>query len=366
MTDNNAPRATSEQHRWSYDMRRWVLIGLVVAGVCVLYWIRETLPIFVLALLVAYLLNPLVALLHRRFRVSRLFATALIYLGLLAILVTTPALLLPTLVRQVGTLVSQLDDIVVQISNSLQRVPLFAVLGVNPDAHVVAEQIRLELAALTHQAPMFLIGAASRVFNLLVILVLSFYLLKDADSFERQLDTAVPAAYRADAERIKTELVEIWSGFLRGQILLALIIGAVTALALSALGVSNALLLGLLAGILEVVPTIGPIIAAVPAVLVAFFQGSSLWTIDRSVFALVVAGTYVVIQQLENHLVVPSVLGRSVNLPAVVVLFGALAGASLAGILGVFLAAPVLATTRLLMQFMLRKLFEPLPLTDRR
>ncbi len=342
-------------------MRRWVLIGLVVASVCVLYWIRETLPTFVLALLVAYLLNPLVALLHRRFRVSRLFATGLIYLGLLAILVTTPAVLLPTLVRQVGTLVSQLDDIVVQINNSLQQVPLSAVLGVNPDAHVVAEQIRLELAALTHQAPMLLIGAASRVFNLLVILVLSFYLLKDADSFERHLDTAVPAAYRADAERIKTELVEIWSGFLRGQILLALIIGAVTTLALSALGVSNALLLGLLAGILEVVPTIGPIIAAVPAVLVAFFQGSSLWTIDRSVFALVVAGTYVVIQQLENHLVVPNVLGRSVNLPAVVVLFGALAGASLAGILGVFLAAPVLATTRLFMQFVLRKLFEPLP-----
>jgi predicted PurR-regulated permease PerM len=127
------------------------------------------------------------------------------------------------------------------------------------------------------------------------------------------------------------------------------------------LGVRNALLLGSLAGLLEVVPNLGPIIAAVPAVLIAFFQGSSIWNIENTTFALIVIGAYVLIQQLENHLIVPNVLGSSVNLPPMVILFGALAGASLAGVLGIFLAAPVLATARLVLEFVLNKLTEPLP-----
>jgi predicted PurR-regulated permease PerM len=153
----------------------------------------------------------------------------------------------------------------------------------------------------------------------------------------------------------------VWAGFLRGQLLLALIIGVATTMVLEILGVPNALLLGVLAGILEVVPTIGPIIAMIPAVLLAFFQGSTHFTLDNTLFACIVVGAYIVIQQLENHIVVPNVLGRSVDLPASVILFGALAGASLAGVLGIFLAAPVLATARLALRFILDKLFEPLP-----
>jgi predicted PurR-regulated permease PerM len=98
----------------------------------------------------------------------------------------------------------------------------------------------------------------------------------------------------------------------------------------------------------------------IPAVLIAWFQGSTHWAIDNTTFAVIVILAYVLIQQLENHVVVPNVLGSSVNLPAIVVLIGAFAGASLAGVLGIFLAAPVLATARLVGQFLLRKLFEPL------
>jgi predicted PurR-regulated permease PerM len=127
------------------------------------------------------------------------------------------------------------------------------------------------------------------------------------------------------------------------------------------LGVINALILGILAGILEVVPTIGPIIAMVPAVLIAFFQGSTNWAIDPTIFALIVILVYFAIQQLENHVVVPNVLGASVNLPPVLILAGTIVGASLAGVLGIFLAAPVIATARLFFQFVFRKLFEPLP-----
>jgi predicted PurR-regulated permease PerM len=156
-------------------------------------------------------------------------------------------------------------------------------------------------------------------------------------------------------------LDKVWSGFLRGQVLLSIIIGVMTTVALMILGVRNALLLGILAGVLEVVPTIGPVIAMLPAVAIAFFQGSTNWAIDPTLFALIVILTYFAIQQLENHLIVPNVLGASVDLPPVVILIGTLIGASLAGVVGIFLAAPVIATGRLFFRYVLQKLFEPLP-----
>ena len=222
-------------------------------------------------------------------------------------------------------------------------------------------QLKQEATTLAEQSPRFLAGAASSILNIFVVLVLSFYLLKDADVFIQRIESAVPEAYRADFERISGELDQVWSGFLRGQVLLALIIGTVTTIALMILGVRNALLLGVLAGLLEVVPTIGPVIAMVPAVLIAFFQGSTHWAIDPVWFALIVVLTYFAIQQMENHLIVPNVLGASVDLPPVIILIGTVIGASLAGVLGIFLAAPLIATGRLFFRFVLHKLFEPLP-----
>lgn len=346
---------------WSLETRRWVLIGLVIALAVVLYWIREIIPVLILALLLAYLLNPLVVLLRRRSTLSRLQATALLYLVFVALLIAAAVTLVPLLFRQLRGLLNDVDQVVAQIDAALGQVPLLEPLGIRLDSAFLATQLRAELASLTGFVPRFLIGAVSRALSAVVILVLSFYLLKDAEWIERSIDNALPTEYRDEVQHIKAELAGIWSSFLRGQILLAIIIGVTTSIILMLLGVRNALLLGLLAGVLEVVPTIGPILAAIPAVLLAFFQGSANWRLENTTFALIVIVAYVLIQQLENHLIVPTVLGSSVNLPPVVILFGALAGATLAGVLGIFLAAPVLATARLVVQYLLRKLFEPHP-----
>ena len=344
---------------WSADTRRWVLIGLVVLAALVLYWIRETLSVLVLALILAYLLNPLVVLFQRRARISRLLAVGLIYLALIALLIALAGTFAPMVVRQFLSLVADLDQILARLDAALQQMPILSTLGIHLDVTTIANQVRAEMSTIVAFVPRVLIGAASGVFRTVLILVLSFYLLKDAEMIGRGIENAVPETYRDEFRRIKSEFGNIWSSFLRGQIVLAIIIGAVTTLVLTVLGVRNALLLGLLAGLLEVVPNLGPIIAAIPAVLIAFFQGSANWGIENATFALVVILAYVLIQQLENHLIVPSVLGSSVNLPPVVILFGALAGASLAGVLGIFLAAPVLATARLIGRFLFQKLLEP-------
>lgn len=343
--------ADREGARWSATTRRFVVVGLIAGALVVLYWIRDTLDTLILAVLLAYLLNPLTSALSRRLRWPRIASAGLVYLALIALVVWLSLTLTPIFIRQIGSIGDEFNLVLTQVSAGLEP------FGI--DASTLDERLRAEASAFGSRVPGLLMGAASSVFSVIFMLVLSFYLLKDADRFQAEIERSLPDAYRDDARRILSELNEIWSSFLRGQVILALIIGVVTTLALFVLGVRNALLLGLLAGVLEVVPTLGPIIAMIPAVLIAFFQGSTHFAIDNLLFALVVVGAYLVIQQLENHLIVPNVLGRSVNLPPALILFGALAGASLAGILGIFLAAPVLATGRLFLRFVARKLLEP-------
>ncbi len=345
--------------RWSADTRRWVVVGLVVGGALALYAIRAILPALILSLLLAYLINPLVNGLQHRGVKARVLAAALVYLALILFVAAIFIALVPRLLVQIRTLTNDLDASLEQLSAALHLLPLIDALGVRVDSPSIMNQLRAELSVLARNAPALLAGAFSGVLSAMVMLVLSFYLVKDADTIARALDNALPDQHRDEARRIKAELERIWSNFLRGQVVLALIIGVVTGAAMTLLGVPNAILLGLIAGLLEVVPTIGPIIAAIPGVLIAFFQGSTYLTLDHGAFALIVVLAYVLIQQLENNLIVPHVLGSSVDLPPYVILVGALAGASIAGVLGVFLAAPVLATLRLVLQLILRNLLAP-------
>ncbi len=344
--------------RWSPETRRWVVIALIVAGVAVIFAVREIIPALALAILFAYLLNPLVNELQRRGVRARVLAAALVYLALIAIILASFIAIVPRLAAQIRALTMDLDASLEQISIALRQIPLLDALGVRVDAPILVSQLRTELSGLARAAPNWLAGAFSGVLNAFFTLMLSFYLVKDAPKIEASIDAAIPAPLRAEAQRLKTELGNIWSSFLRGQVFLALIIGVLTGVILTLLGVPNAIFLGLVAGLLEVVPTLGPILAAIPAVIIAFLQGSTYLPLDHATFALVVVVAYVIIQQLENNLIVPQVLGSSVDLPPYVILVGALAGASIAGVLGIFLAAPVLATARLMLKAVWRKFLE--------
>jgi len=340
------------------ETRRWVLLGLVALGVWLLYQLGEILPPIILAFLIAYLLNPLVVFLERRARLPRPLALALVYLALVALLIGALTWMTPVLYRQVRALILGLDETVRHIDTLLRQMTWLEALGIHPDTNTLLNQFGAELRALAATTPRVVVGVASSVFGGVLALVLSFYLLLEAEMIERNVDNAIPLEYRDEWHNIKAEFNRIWSSFLRGQVILALIIATLVTLTLTMLGVPNALLLGMLAGLLEVVPNLGPILAMIPAVLIALLRGSTLWAIDPLLFALIVVGAYFVIQQLENHLIVPKVIGASVDLPPVVVIIGALAGASLAGVLGIFLAAPILATARVFAKFLLRKLLE--------
>jgi predicted PurR-regulated permease PerM len=142
-----------------------------------------------------------------------------------------------------------------------------------------------------------------------------------------------------------------------------LIIGTVTWIGNAALGLPGAFALGVIAGIMELIPNLGPFLAAIPAVIVALIQGSTYIGVSHWIFALIIIGFYVLVQQFENTFVVPRILGDAVNLHPLVVMLGVLIGANVAGILGALLAAPVIASGREIVRYLYQKILgeEPFP-----
>ncbi|MBI3359915.1 MAG: AI-2E family transporter [Chloroflexi bacterium] len=196
-------------------------------------------------------------------------------------------------------------------------------------------------------------------------------MLLDAPQLGQSLHDLAFPGYEADVQRIFQELNLIWSAFLRGQVILALIIGAMVTVTMTALGLRSAVIVGLIGATLELIPTVGPTISATIGVGVALFQPSNPFGLSTVWYAVVVLIAYLVIQQIENTVIVPRVIGRSLHLHPLAVLIAAVMGATLAGILGLMLAAPMLATLRLFGRYAYRKFFDldpwpdPLPVPEK-
>lgn len=172
----------------------------------------------------------------------------------------------------------------------------------------------------------------SGIFSLLTLLVISFYLLLDHERIKRSCINIFAKEKRQHAEETITKIEEKLGAWIRGQLLLSLIIGSTTWIALTLLGIDFALPLALLAGILEIVPTIGPIISAIPAIIIAL-------TISPQT-ALLVTGVYIIIQALENNLFVPKIMEKAVGLNPIIVIMSVVIGGKILGVVGSLLAVP--------------------------
>ncbi len=347
---------------WSDSTKRLVLVGVGIVVIAFVYAIRHALPPIILAVLLAYVLHPLVNLLTR-IRVPHGLAVAIVYLLLLMMLVAGPAFVGPSLVQQVLRLNVDVNSISRTIQNLIAEYQQLEFYGYQVELVSIYAQVRgpIEgfLSGLASGTVGIIWGAAFGLIWLLFILVVSLYLLLDMERIGQHIDGLIPPPYRAEADELRREIGSIWNSFLRGQVALSLVVGFLVGLSMLALGVRNAAILGVIAGILEVIPSIGPILSALPALVIAFFLGSTVLSISNGWFTLVVLGVYVLIQQVENIFLVPRIIGRSVNLHPAVILCGATIGATLAGVLGVFLAAPTIATFRILGSYIYGKLLEP-------
>ncbi len=332
--------------RWSPFTKGVVVVALLLAGAWLLGEFNALLRPLITALIIAYLLNLPVTVLIRRTGMSRTQAAVIVYLAVLVALVALPALIGPWVGSQVAelpTALSTLQDAILRLA--AQPIVIFR-FTLNPQT--VLEQVLTTLGTvlspIATSALSLVANTAQALGWLLFVLVVSFLLIKDLNELNRSIVKRIPSELASDLFCVGRELNVIWNAFLRGRLVLSIVIGAVFVLILALIGMPSALFVGILTGVLAFIPSIGSVIAGVVAALVALARGSTYLPISNLGFAIIVVGLYVLLFQLESLYLLPRIVGRRVRLHPVVVIVGTIAGALVGGVLGIFLAAPVIAS----------------------
>jgi predicted PurR-regulated permease PerM len=367
---------------WDPFTRRTAAIAVVVAvvglGFFLLYGVLDSI---IIAALVAFLVEPLLRGAVSRLHFPRWLAVTVLYL-LVAVIAFGAVLFLPILLINS---VAQIDfseivaDLDAWLSDLATRLEASGFLGIDftgistvGDAAGEASQSAglLDPGALLGVFGEALVAAAgavglvvSIVSSIFFVVIVAVYLSVDSQRLLKPLPGLVPERSRPELTELGRRVNRTWSDYIRGQGIMVLVIGFTTFVVTWLLGLPGALFLAVIAGLLEVIPTFGPIIATIPAVLIALFQGSTRLDVDNFVFALIVIAAYILIQQLESNIIAPKVMGHSVRIPPLVVLISITAAYQVAGILGAILAVPVVATAKIVLSYVWAKIQvrEPFP-----
>ena len=371
MIPNNSPP-------WSRTTKTIVVVSALLLLALLVMRFRTLLAMLVVAAILAYLIDPLIVFIDKRTSIRRGIVIAIVYIILAAALIGGFFALGVASYQQAANLIEELPALIENVAASIaalvNRTEPITLGPLSLDPSVVAwdrlpEQLLGLVEPLLSQSgsvvSRFATSTVRTVFNLFFIFVLSIYLATDLPRFGGYVKSfAQQPGYREDAERLMPQLRHVWSAYLRGQIILSLVIFLTVWIGLTLLGVQNSLALGLLAGLLEFLPNLGPVISAGVTVLVAFFQPDNYLGLVSWQYALVILALMIVIQQLENHLLVPRIVGGALDLHPIIVIVGLFIGASLAGILGAILAAPLIASLKLFGTYAWRKLFDLPPFPD--
>lgn len=364
---------------WSNTSKRIVLLILFGFFLLALYRFKLLLVPFSIAVLIAYLVEPLVKGLTNRTPLSRTWSIVVVYLSIVAVLISVPVGTITPLVMQGIAFVNYTPTYLQQLGELFQD-PIVITEGiVIPVDQLLLDQVFSSLSTnlvtivQTLGSQTFTIfgsvatATLSTIGWIILILIFSFYLVKDHDKFFQFVIDKTPKDYHDDIFDLSASISLTWNAFLRGQLVLCLVVGFIVFVIAVALGLPNATILAIVAGTMELVPTFGPIIAAIPAVLVAFVQTDASWLGSLMTpfwFAVLVAVLYLVIYQFENYYLVPRIIGHHLHLHPLIILVGVVAGASFAGILGVLLAAPVMASLRHIFRYVYFKLIDRQPFPD--
>ncbi len=341
-----------------------IAIGLAVAGALWLIWTLSTLLIvLILSAFVAYLISPLVdfvcrpvQLIGRRRRMPRGWAILIVYTLIGSITATVIAISAPRVAAQSADLTRQVSSYATT-SGLHVWTTWFNRLPVDDSVRITLQQVltrSLEAATSAAQAAAVSVLAwVSSLPWLVLIPIFAFFLLKDAELLRDAM-----IAWGSDEERrrrIATVLREVnnaLAAYIRAQLLACVIVGTICSIGFAVIRVPYALVLGLFAGVMEVIPLVGPAIVAVVVTLLSLFHSGVI-----AIAALVFVG---VVRILEDYVIYPRLIGRHIDLPPFAVILAVLAGAEIAGVTGVLLAIPVLATAIILVRHM-RPEKRPLP-----
>ena len=344
---------------WSRHTKLIVAIATVLVGLSILFAARGVLAPFIWAIVIAYLFSPLVSLAKRRVGIPRPILVLVLYAAGINAIFWTVWLVSPPLAGELGDLAQSIPRLEGWVEEQITGTDTIDVAGQTINVNDAIQTLADPISALARDVSARLVelafGIIEAFVKVLLALVAAFYLLLAGPRLIRRLLGLVPDQYRAEVESVVGRVDDVLSAFVRGELLLVLIMGTATYIGLSILGIPFALVIAVVTGFLELIPIFGPIVASIPPILLALF-GSNTYGWPGWVAALVVAGMYTVLRHIEDYVVIPNVVGRIINIHPFVALFALFAGATIWGIGGMILALPVSAMGRVILSYVYRKL----------
>jgi len=382
---------------WGEPLKR--IIGAIAFVACafLVFQFSAILPLVFTSMVLAYLFHPVADFFQHRLLGGKLrgLAVILTFLLVVSIIVISLLFVIPTLIEQIQSFIASLpgylqsiqDWVLVNLTEEisfvgtpLERIApepftIASTLGIdtgedgvlevfdvlqsqveNINTVAIAQRLASSVTDITGSAFTFLGGAVSTGLNILFLITMTLYLMNDGENMVAAVSKAVPDGYHDDFRHMMRELGFVWNAYLRGEAILSLIMGIGMYLVATILGIPNAIFLGIFAGLMEFIPNLGPAMAMIPAALIALFSTSTTLPLSGWVFALVVIVVWTILQQTEAALLIPRIVGDSLNLHPFVVMVAVLAGISVGGIFAVLIAAPVVASLRLIGQYVYGKL----------
>ncbi len=352
-----------ESKSWSKPTRYFVLILLLGALLWLVISARDLIGPLAISAMLAYVLNPLVNLVSSRSHLSRQIVVLLVYVIFLAALITVVAIVAPVVPVQLANLVDQIDTITQLVQDVLRRpivlinfeIPIDAILAYWPALTEGVTRPDLLINVLS--------ATSTNLVWVTVVVVTTYYLLLDWHRLRKWLNNLVPVPYQPDIRHLYVDVRNVWSRYFAGQLRLMLVVGLLTGLAATVIGLPGALAFGVLAALFDIILTVGPLIVTIIAAIVAFVSGSTFLPISNFWFMLLVIAVFSLIQVLENMWLRPRIMSHQLRLHPAVVFVAVVASLSLVGILMALIIVPLISSVLVVGRYFYCKVFdlEPWP-----
>jgi predicted PurR-regulated permease PerM len=372
------PPVDPESPPWDRTLKIFVATASVIIIFAFAQRFQNLILQIAAAAIIAYVATPFIDFLARRTPLGRSTAILLTYVFIFLIVTIVFVAFGTTVFNQVINLVNTIPDIVEggvewlstteEIRIGPYHLDVQAVWG-RLDQELIEEQLLPSIGSVVRQTGGTLLQLLSSGVQIgtqvLFTIVISIYLAFEMPQLGSYVERAAQRpGYGRDSRVLTRDFGRIWRAYLRGQVILGLVVGLSVWISLTILGVQNSFGLGVISGLLEFLPIIGPVIGTAAATIVAFLQPSNYLGLDPVAYALVVIGVMIVIQQIENNLLVPRIVGGALDLHPLIIIVGVFIGGAMAGLIGAVLAAPLLATVKLLGTYAWRKMFDLPPFPE--
>jgi len=339
---HDAPREAPQQRQLA---KRTALINgiavLFILGLAAVWYAADALLLIFACILCAVLLYKLSDMLARRIKLKRQWSLALVVVLLFAAIGLGGWAMAPQISEQAGKLAETVPKSIQQLKSVVEEYPLLKKLT---DGLPEPEQIVKQMSSLVPNAGLFFGGVLGAIGNVVIILFVGIYFAASPHLYTNGAIKLVPQAKRHRARQVLNKIGQTLASWLLGKSVSMLIVGTATSIGLSLLGVPLALILGIIAGLLDFVPYLGPIMAGVPAVLIAFSISPDL--------ALYTVLLFTGVQLVEGYLLQPLIESRAVDLPPALTIVMQLVFGTLFGFAGVALATPLAAALKVLVQML--------------